>query len=52
MQAALHEVEGKRYRPERLIQPSDVATVVLQALALPPTVEITDLSMRPLMKPL
>lgn len=51
MQASLHALEGKPFHPERLIQPEDVAAVVLQALALPPTVEMTDVTLRPLMKP-
>jgi NAD(P)-dependent dehydrogenase (short-subunit alcohol dehydrogenase family) len=50
MQAALHALEGRAYRPERLVQPEDVAAVVLQALALPPTVEVTDVTMRPARK--
>jgi NAD(P)-dependent dehydrogenase (short-subunit alcohol dehydrogenase family) len=52
MQVAIHAVEGKGYHPERLLQPQDVAVVVLNALSLPRTAEITDISIRPLMKPL
>jgi NADP-dependent 3-hydroxy acid dehydrogenase YdfG len=51
LQAALHVREGRPYRPERLIQPEDVASVVLHALALPPTVEMTEVTLRPLVKP-
>jgi NADP-dependent 3-hydroxy acid dehydrogenase YdfG len=51
MQAALHEVEGRPYRPERLIQPDDVAAVVMCALSLPPSAEVTDIRMRPLTPP-
>lgn len=50
-QAAIHAQEGKPYHPERLIQPEDVATTVLGALGLPRTVELTDIVMRPTMKP-
>ncbi len=50
MQAAIHRLEGREYRPERLIQPQDVATVVINALSLPRSVEVTDISMRPLAK--
>jgi NADP-dependent 3-hydroxy acid dehydrogenase YdfG len=46
-QAALHEMTGKPYRPERLLQPGDVAAMVLSALKLPRTAEVTDISMRP-----
>jgi NADP-dependent 3-hydroxy acid dehydrogenase YdfG len=51
LQAAIHEMEGRPYRPDRLIQPEDVATVVLSALCLPRTAEVTDISIRPLAKP-
>ena len=50
MQEAVHQQEGKVYHPETLLQPEDVATVVLQALMLPPTAEVTDISMRPMRK--
>jgi NADP-dependent 3-hydroxy acid dehydrogenase YdfG len=51
MQAATHRNEGGEYRPERLLQPSDVAAVVTHALSLPPTAEVTDISIRPMLKP-
>jgi NADP-dependent 3-hydroxy acid dehydrogenase YdfG len=51
MQAAVHEMEGKAYVPERLMQPEDVAAVVLHALGLPRTAEVTDIHIRPMMKP-
>ena len=51
MQAAIHRHEGRTYRPERLLQPEDVAAVVLHALALPRTAEITDVSIRPMQGP-
>jgi NADP-dependent 3-hydroxy acid dehydrogenase YdfG len=51
MQADLHTMEGRPYRPERLVQPEDVAAMVGAALTLPRTAEVTELSMRPLIKP-
>ena len=51
MQEAVHRSEGKPYFPERLLQPEDVAAMVLAALALPRTAEVTDLMIRPMMKP-
>jgi NADP-dependent 3-hydroxy acid dehydrogenase YdfG len=51
MQAEVHELEGKPYKPERLMQPADVAEVVLTALTLPRTTEVTDLMVRPMAKP-
>ena len=49
-QAAIHAAEGKPYRPERLLQPEDVAATVVQALAMGRTAEITDLRVRPMQK--
>jgi short-subunit dehydrogenase len=50
MQAAVHRTEDKTYRPELLIQPEDVASVVVSMLSLPRTAEVTDIRMRPLIK--
>jgi NADP-dependent 3-hydroxy acid dehydrogenase YdfG len=50
-QARIHEAEGKRYLPELLMQPEDIADTVVHALELPRTTEITDISMRPFRKP-
>jgi len=50
MQALVHELEGKAYEPEELMQPEDVAEVVVNALSLPRTAEITDINIRPLGK--
>lgn len=51
MQATVHAREGKAFAPERLIQPEDVAATLIHAFGLPRTVEITDLTMRPMLKP-
>ena len=51
MQLTVHEWEGKHYKPDRLLQPEDVASIVLCSLSLPKTAEVTDLSIRPLRKP-
>jgi NADP-dependent 3-hydroxy acid dehydrogenase YdfG len=48
--AELFAKEGRSYRPELLIQPEDVATMVGHVLCLPRTVEVTDISMRPMAK--
>lgn len=50
MQAAVHRMKDRIYRPELLIQPDDVASVVLNTLSLPRTAEVTDISIRPLIK--
>lgn len=47
MQEAVHKMEGRAYDPERLMQPDDVAAAVINALSLPRTAEITDISIRP-----
>jgi len=48
MQARIHEWEGRPYRPELLLQPADVASVILNALKLPRTAEVTDIHIRPM----
>jgi NAD(P)-dependent dehydrogenase (short-subunit alcohol dehydrogenase family) len=50
MQEALCQQEGKVYHPQMLMQPEDVASVVVQALMLPSTAEVTDISIRPMLK--
>ena len=50
LQEALYRLEGKTYNPEALIQPEDVAFVVVQALLLPLSAELTDISIRPMIK--
>ena len=43
--------EGRPYRPERLLQPRDIAQIVVEALALPRTAEVTDIQIRSAKKP-
>ena len=50
MQEAVHKMEGKAYHPDHLMQPDDVASVVINALSMPRSAEVTDISMRPLRK--
>lgn len=50
MQAAIHAAQGTPYRPEALLQPGDIAGMVLATLALPATAEVTDLHIRPAQK--
>jgi len=47
-QGAIFQREGRDYRPETLLQPIDIASVVINALSLPPTAEVTDISIRPM----
>jgi NADP-dependent 3-hydroxy acid dehydrogenase YdfG len=50
MQAAVHSHEGRAYLPAKLIQPDDVASVVLHALTLPRSVEVTGIHLRPMVR--
>ena len=50
MQKRAHELAGKPYVAASLMQPEDVAQMVLSALALPKTAEMTDLHIRPMKK--
>jgi NAD(P)-dependent dehydrogenase (short-subunit alcohol dehydrogenase family) len=47
-QRAIFREEGRVYRPETLLQPIDIASVVVNALSLPATAEVTDVSIRPM----
>ncbi|HUA38713.1 MAG TPA: SDR family NAD(P)-dependent oxidoreductase [Candidatus Sulfopaludibacter sp.] len=51
MQERLCAEEGLAYRPERLIQPSQVAETVVGALALGKEAEVMDIRLRPMLKP-
>jgi NADP-dependent 3-hydroxy acid dehydrogenase YdfG len=48
--ARLFQEEGRSYRPELLMQPEDVALMVTHALSMPRTAEVTDVSMRSMIK--
>jgi NADP-dependent 3-hydroxy acid dehydrogenase YdfG len=49
-QARIFQLEGRAYAPELLVQPQDVAEMILAALRLPRTAEVTEIRMRPLIK--
>jgi NADP-dependent 3-hydroxy acid dehydrogenase YdfG len=51
MQAGIHAGEGRPYEPDRLVQPGDVAALVLAAIGLPRTAEVTEISVRPMRPP-
>lgn len=48
LQQRVHEMEHKHYEPESLMQADDVAAVIINALSLPRTAEVTDIQMRSL----
>lgn len=49
-QAAIFKAEGKPYVPELLMQPGDVAQILIDALKVNRTAEVTDISIRPMLK--
>jgi NADP-dependent 3-hydroxy acid dehydrogenase YdfG len=49
-QAKIYAIEGKPYLPERLMQPVDIGSVVLNALTLPRSAELTDVQIRPMLQ--
>ena len=49
-QEHIFKLEGRPYSPELLIQPQDVAAMMLATLRLPRTAEVTEIRMRPLAK--
>lgn len=51
MQERVHQLEGKAYDPGQYMKPEDVAAVVVNALSLPRSAEVTDITLRPLKKP-
>jgi NADP-dependent 3-hydroxy acid dehydrogenase YdfG len=50
IQARIHGDAGKPYRPDLLLQPQDVASIILSALTLPRTAEVTDIHIRPMIR--
>ena len=51
LQTKVHALETKTCRTEELIQTSDVAGMVVSALSLPRTAEVTEIRMRPFARP-
>ena len=49
-QARIFDLEDRSYAPHLLMQPGDVAEMVLATLCLPSTAEVTEIRMRPLAK--
>jgi NADP-dependent 3-hydroxy acid dehydrogenase YdfG len=49
-QKRLYELADKAYQPELLMQPEDIAAMIIAALSLPRTAEVTEISMRPMLK--
>jgi NADP-dependent 3-hydroxy acid dehydrogenase YdfG len=49
-QARIYQEQGWAYRPDVLVQPDDVASMVVSALALARTAEVTEITIRPSLK--
>ena len=47
LQEQVHAMENKTYRPENLMQADDVAQMIIAALNIPRTAEVTEIQMRP-----
>lgn len=52
MQQKVHQLEGRVYRDERLIQPDEVAALLVGLLSIQRSAEITEITLRPMLKPL
>jgi short-subunit dehydrogenase len=50
MQEKLYHNAKRPYDPKSLLQPEDIASMVISALTLPRTAEVTDIHIRPLIK--
>ena len=48
MQAQVRDMEGRPYDPQACLRAEDVASVVLNALTLPESAEVKDISIRPM----
>jgi len=51
MQEAVHRFEGRRYEAAELVQAGDIAELIVGALTLSRTAEVTDVMVRPMKKP-
>jgi NADP-dependent 3-hydroxy acid dehydrogenase YdfG len=51
MQKQICQLDQVPFRPEQLLQPEDVSGVIANAIALPRTAEVTDIWVRPMIKP-
>ena len=49
-QELIYAKSGQDYKPDLLLQPEDIASVVIHSLTLPWTAEVTDINIRPFLK--
>jgi len=50
MQEKVFQAEARPYAPDQLLQPKNVATMVMTCIELPRTAEVTDIAIRPMKK--
>lgn len=50
MQKSIYDRESRKYRPDDLIQPTDIADIIIASLLMPFTAEVTDIQIRPFKK--
>ncbi len=48
MQQRIQEIQGNRFDPDIMLQPNDVASMIVNAILLPRTAEVTDIHIRPM----
>ena len=51
MQQTVFKFEGRIYQPELLMQPVDIAATIVNAICLPRTAEVSDITISPLAEP-
>lgn len=51
MQQTVYKSEGRPYQPDLLMQPADIAATIVNAICLPRTTEVTDITLAPLVEP-
>jgi NAD(P)-dependent dehydrogenase (short-subunit alcohol dehydrogenase family) len=52
MQEEIHRIEAKQFQKDRLIQPEELAALLVGMLAVQQSAEITEIALRPMLKPL
>lgn len=51
MQQLVYKSQGKIYQPELLMQPADIAAMIVNAICMPRRAEVTDITLSPLVEP-
>jgi NADP-dependent 3-hydroxy acid dehydrogenase YdfG len=50
MQERIYKRKEKPYKPDNLLKPTDISSIVINSLTMPSTVEITEIFIRPMLK--